>query len=521
MGRSGSLAFMRRMGFIGRIGLMGIIGLIIAEAVLAGAAGSAQAGEPAAAVRKRSTPQRIIGGTVAAATRWPWQVALLRAATRNALEAQYCGGTLIASRWVLTAAHCLVDEQGAAADAETVNVLVGTSDLLRGGQRLAVQRVVVHPGYDDRTDANDIALLELRTAASQTPVTRVTPETAARYARSGTRSTLLGWGDTDADPTATRFPRQLMQVEFPIVNDALCQAIYPEYSRTMLCAGARRGGKDTCQGDSGGPLLVQGAGGAWLQAGIVSFGNGCADAGVYGVYTRLSRYGDWIEAYLNPGSLHLLTVRRRGNGEGVVISMPAGLDCGDICTAAFLPGRTVSLTAQPARGSAFGGWSDDCAGATATTTLTLSADHACTARFVALGVTPANDDFANARVLSGSSGRIAGNSTLASDQDGEPRHNGVGGGRSLWYRWTAPASGTLTLNTRGSGFDTVLAVYTGTAVNLLRESASNDDAPDAAANAVHSSLSTPVASGQVYRIAVDGWRGESGRVVLAWSFSRR
>ena len=98
------------------------------------------------------------------------------------------------------------------------------------------------------------------------------------------------------DPSDVRTTR-LMEVEMPLVGEATCREAYPRAAidRRTLCAGRRRGGKDSCQGDSGGPLVVR-DGADWVQAGIVSWGAGCAKPGKYGVYTGVGAFADWIEA---------------------------------------------------------------------------------------------------------------------------------------------------------------------------------------------------------------------------------
>jgi hypothetical protein len=133
---------------------------------------------------------------------------------------------------------------------------------------------------------------------------------------------------------------------------------------------------------------------------------------------------------------------------------------------------------------------------------------------------PANDAFAAARSLSGPSGALSGTTVGATKEPGEPNHAGTAGGASVWYAWTAPASGTVTFDTAGSNFDTVLAAYTGTSVSGLTPLASNDDA----SGATHTSLvSFSASAGTTYQIAIDGYRHistgivEQGSTVLNWS----
>ena len=132
---------------------------------------------------------------------------------------------------------------------------------------------------------------------------------------------------------------------------------------------------------------------------------------------------------------------------------------------------------------------------------------------VALNINPAgNDAFANCLVLSGPSGSVSGRNTSASREAGEPNHAGIAGGRSLWYCWTAPSSGPVSMDTRGSRFDTVLAVYTGSSVGSLVPVASdNNSGPN-----LTSRLSFNATAGTVYRIAVDGVNGASGVSTLNW-----
>ena len=120
---------------------------------------------------------------------------------------------------------------------------------------------------------------------------------------------------------------------------------------------------------------------------------------------------------------------------------------------------------------------------------------------------PANDSFANAQLITGASGSIGGSNVSATKQGGEPDHAGNSGGRSVWYRWQANCSGTLTLDTPGVSFNTLLAVYTGTSLNSLVQVATN----------VHGPVTFSLTPGQVYQIAIDGSNGVTGSFTLAWS----
>ncbi|MBL9198975.1 MAG: C39 family peptidase [Opitutaceae bacterium] len=125
-----------------------------------------------------------------------------------------------------------------------------------------------------------------------------------------------------------------------------------------------------------------------------------------------------------------------------------------------------------------------------------------------------NDAFAARATLTGATANVTASNIVATRETGEPVH-GVPGARSLWWTWTAPDNGTLSLSTAGSTFDTVLGLYTGAAVNALTTIATNDDG----AADYSSALSTPVARGTNYHIAVDGYEQANGRVRLALTFA--
>ena len=253
----------------------------------------------------RITP-RIVGGSVAPVGSWP-SIAALYTAGLPPYDGQYCGGTLIAKRWVLTAAHCVVDGGVSTAPSE-LNVMLGRHLLSgSGGEEFAVNRIIPNPAYDEAATTNDNALVELASASSQ-PIRAVVKPSQSSYWETGDPVFTAGWGNTIAEPAgcpgspgcpSPSYPDDLREVEVDIVSDTDCETAYPGFfsQPSMICAGIYpAGGKDSCQGDSGGPLEVETADGRVL-VGIVSTGDGCAAAGLPGIYNRTVNYRTWIGKY--------------------------------------------------------------------------------------------------------------------------------------------------------------------------------------------------------------------------------
>jgi len=229
-----------------------------------------------------SSRGKIINGIPAAPGQLPFQVSLFTPALGH-----FCGGSLIADDWVVTAAHCILLEEG-----ETYRVLAGTNDLLQGGEVREAIGVFKHAGYGTEGQAHDIALLKLAPAGTARAANnRVRPLRMAQgESRSAGNAIVSGFGTTEVDTISF----QLLVADVPIVTNDTCnqpQSYNGQITEGMMCAGGNN--KDSCQGDSGGPL-VTGTPNNYQLVGVVSWGAGCNEADKYGVYTRVSHYYDWI-----------------------------------------------------------------------------------------------------------------------------------------------------------------------------------------------------------------------------------
>ena len=285
---------------------------------------------------------RIYGGRPAEQGSWPWQVSLHSAENvgndvDSRVLSQFCGGSLIARQWVLTAAHCVQDFEGKISAPSEILVRSGDVALWEGDFRQIAQ-VIPHPAYDPIRTDNDIALLKLAE-----PVTESSgPVGAIPVLQDGSQlqpgpAVSIGWGLMEGG----EIPGVLMETDIDVVPNETCNAGFAEQTKrdigtfllsmgatngipeatleqayallvpgigdaltpNMICAGVASGERSSCNGDSGGPLMMRRADGGWIQVGIVSWGkmplgaqSSCGLPSLYGVYTRVSNYFDWIGA---------------------------------------------------------------------------------------------------------------------------------------------------------------------------------------------------------------------------------
>ncbi|XP_031826089.1 trypsin-like serine protease domain-containing protein masquerade isoform X1 [Nomia melanderi] len=246
---------------------------------------------------------RVVGGEDADANEWCWQVALI-----NSLNQYLCGGALIGTQWVLTAAHCVTN---IVRSGDAIYVRVGDHDLTRkygspGAQTLRVATTYIHHNHNSQTLDNDIALLKLHGQAElKDGVCLVCLPARGVSHTAGKRCTVTGYGYMgEAGP----IPLRVREAEIPIVSDAECirkvNAVTEKIfilPASSFCAGGEQG-NDACQGDGGGPLVCQDDG-FYELAGLVSWGFGCGRLDVPGVYVKVSAFIGWINQIISVNNL--------------------------------------------------------------------------------------------------------------------------------------------------------------------------------------------------------------------------
>ncbi|XP_068180738.1 suppressor of tumorigenicity 14 protein homolog isoform X2 [Antennarius striatus] len=234
---------------------------------------------------------RIVGGQNAELGEWPWQVSL-----HFLTYGHVCGASIISDRWLLSAAHCFVTNSPANRIASNWQTYSGMQDQYKpdGVEQRAVKRIIPHPDYNQMTFDYDIALLELNKPLEFTnTIQPICLPSSSHIFPAGMSCWVTGWGALREGGQKAQI---LQKASVKVINDTVCNVVTEgQVTSRMLCSGFLAGGVDACQGDSGGPLVCFEESGKWFQAGIVSWGEGCARRDKPGVYTRVTKLVKWIK----------------------------------------------------------------------------------------------------------------------------------------------------------------------------------------------------------------------------------
>ncbi|XP_046406915.1 trypsin-4-like [Ischnura elegans] len=243
---------------------------------------------------------RIVGGHRIKQYEFPWLAAMVRDGRL------YCAASLITSEHLLTAAHCL-----RGFDKKDIKVVLGAHDrtairLSGAGDAVVrrIARVAMHPDFDPMTFDNDIAIITIdQPVEFSSKIRPVCLPIRDDGDYTGEKATVVGWGRTEEAKPTSDFP---LKVEVVVMSKDECDSTgygADRITKNMFCAGYTDGGRDSCQGDSGGPLHVFNKGGSTEIIGVVSWGRGCARKNFPGIYTKLTRYTDFIHRSIGTSCL--------------------------------------------------------------------------------------------------------------------------------------------------------------------------------------------------------------------------
>ncbi len=298
------------------------------------AAGTAGSFGASGALAAPSSPvPRIVGGSPTTITDVPWQVLII-------VGGKLCGGSIISSTWILTAAHCV---NGLGPSQVSVYSGISNNSQRQSVTPIRAAGIAVHPDFAPPSYANDIALINLTSPITPGPGAQIVAlpvaQDPAAWPPVGTEATISGWGVANftGSSTSDQLLKATVQVLAPPA--AACGEYGTGFNGFLsLCAGAQGGGVDTCQGDSGGPLVINVAG-VPILAGVTSVGFECARANYPGIYTRTSTFIPWIRGYVDipvtapipPAEVVVVAVA----GAQAVVSWTASVNNGGAPVAAY------------------------------------------------------------------------------------------------------------------------------------------------------------------------------------------
>ncbi len=236
---------------------------------------------------------KIVGGTNVDIADYPWQIYLKA-------DKYMCGGIIISNKWILTAAHCTLDENGNSIDASKMEVTAGATNPYSATSKhhFDVKRYIRHSDYNDVNYYNDVAVLELNENLNIANADAISLLSVADEQNGdinpGVMAIVTGWGKLRGveNPKDEDFPIDLQMVQLPIVSTQTAKTVWRNASDRFIFAGYERDKEDSCGGDSGGPFVVD-VNGEPKLAGVVSWGS--EDCSTYGAYSRITYYLDWIE----------------------------------------------------------------------------------------------------------------------------------------------------------------------------------------------------------------------------------
>ncbi|XP_040390560.1 suppressor of tumorigenicity 14 protein isoform X1 [Cygnus olor] len=241
--------------------------------------------------RSFNRKSRIVGGQNSDVGEWPWQVSL-----HVKGQGHVCGASLVSETWLVSAAHCFLELQ----DASQWTAYLGLTD--QGNRNDAnvqtrkIKRIISHPYFNDYTYDYDIAVMELQSPVTYSSVVQpiCLPDSTHQFPV-GKDLWVTGWGATVERGSGASI---LQKAEIRVINQTICnQLLSGQLTPRMMCVGILTGGVDACQGDSGGPLVSVEANSRMFLAGIVSWGDGCAQREKPGVYSRLTALRGWIKEH--------------------------------------------------------------------------------------------------------------------------------------------------------------------------------------------------------------------------------